>query len=95
MSYSDVVKEMQGDKEKAIKRIIEIANAQEDSFNSINELHKQIDTIQSIINIRKQELKHITSHIKQYPPFKIVEKDFIYFLNNDFSVEIQQADYLL
>ena len=94
MSYSEVVSEIQGNKEKAIKRIIKIANEQEDSFHSIKELQKQIDVIQSSINIRKKELQDISDHIMHHPPFRIVEKDLIYFLNNDFSIEIKQADYL-
>lgn len=95
MSYSEVVNDLQGDEMKAIKRLIENAEAQQKCLHKIKELNIQIDIENQAYNNKMTNMEHICEHIKKYPPFIIVHDDKVYQFSDTYEVNVSDIDYLI
>jgi len=95
MSYSEVSKELQGDEMKAMLRLMEIAEAQQNSLKKINELKEQLESENRDYNNRMSDMEHVCTHVKKYPPFMIVQDGRAYQFTDTYQVHVSDVDYLL
>lgn len=95
MSYSEVVNEFQGDEMKGIKRLMEIAEAQQNCLRKIKELNSQLESENQDYNNRMSNMEHICKHIKKEPPFMIVQDGKAYQFSDTYQVRVSDVDYLL
>ena len=94
MTFSEIVNEVQGDKEKAGELLVKIAKEQKRTLKEIKEAESQLKKVNSLYNSTMGEIENIRKHIKIPEIFNIVKDKQIY-LFKDNQVEITNIDWLL
>lgn len=82
-------------KEINLKRIVEIANEQENSEREISEINNQVFAIHDKMREKVKELKAICELINHNPPFHVIENEKIYRVHPNYQIEIIEADYII
>ena len=100
MTYSEIVNELQGDKEKGVKMLISFANEQNQALKEIKEAEKEIKEAEKAAeraymkyNSTMASIDNVCKHLKLQPNFLIREQKKCYQITPEFQAHISVVDY--
>jgi hypothetical protein len=94
MTYSEIVDELQGDKEKAGEFLVKVAIEQQKTLENIKKIEMQLEKANGHYNSTMNEIELVCKHIEIPTTFHIV-KDKKYYLFNKNETTITNIDWEL
>ena len=94
MTYSEIVDELQGDKEKAGEFLVKVAIEQQKTLKNIKSIEAQLEKANRHYNSTMKEIELVCKHIEMPNTFHIV-KDKKYYLFNKNQTTITNIDWEL
>ena len=93
MSFSEIVNELQGDKDKGIKMLISFAEEQKEALEQITEAEQALERANAKYNSTMACIKNVCQHLELRPHFVIREKKKCYQITPEFQAHINDVDY--
>lgn len=93
MTFSEIVNELQGDKEKGIKMLITFAKEQKQSLKEIREAEKVVKVANGRYNSTMASIENVCKHLELSPHFLIREGKKCYQITPEFQAHISIVDY--
>lgn len=93
MSFSEIVNELQGDKDKGVKMLVSLSEEQKQALEEIREAERLVEKANQKYNSTMNSIKFVCQHLKVEPHFIIREGKKIYQITPEFQAHISIVDY--
>ena len=93
MSFSEIVNELQGDKNKGVKMLVSLSEEQKQALEEIKDAERLVEKANQKYNSTMNSIKLVCQHLKVEPHFIIREGKKIYQITPEFQAHISIVDY--
>lgn len=93
MSFSEIVNQLQGDKDKGVKMLVSLSEEQKQALKQIREAERLIEEANQKYHSTIKKIKFVCHHLKFKPHFIIREGKKIYQITPEFQAHISIVDY--
>jgi hypothetical protein len=93
MSFSEIVNKIDGDKNEAVKMLINIAHIQQKNLEEIKKLERFLTEANHKYNKSMEDIQHVCKHIGIELPVIIGCKKKLYQISKTFQVDINEIDF--
>lgn len=93
MSYSEIVNEIQGDKDKGINMLVHLSREQKEALKEIKRCEQLLQQANQHYNSTMHSIKLVCKHLELEPHFIIRRDKSIYQITPDFQAHISLIDY--
>jgi hypothetical protein len=93
MSFSEIVNELQGDKDKGVKMLVNLSEEQKQALQEIREAERLVEKANQKYNSTMNSIKLVCQHLRLEPHFIIREGKKIYQITPEFQAHISLVDY--
>ena len=93
MSYSEIINQLQGDKDKGVKMLIDLSEEQKQALEEIREAERLVQKANQKYRSTMNNIKFVCQHLKVEPHFIIRKDNKIYQITPEFQAHISIVDY--
>lgn len=93
MTFSEIVNELQGDKDKGVKMLINLSEEQKQALQEIREAEKMVQKANNKYSSTMNSIENICKHLEVEPHFIIRQGKKIYQITPEFQAHISTVDY--